>query len=1036
MKYCYLLLVWFWYESVLGATPAPSQVMSTTCPSRAGYISQSYTPRLSYNWAEVLFAGCLNMPSVARYRTVNSNWKQSTKIVASGAVYATFDKLEPATVYEWQVACVCAPGDTSAYTTPISFTTLPCPAGGSYSLPTVITPTSVTLGGLSNPERYVFQWREENEPGWNTLNSLPVGPISLTGLTDRTSYEWRVGEVCSATAIGYSKITSFTTGCVAPTEPVTSDIGYTSARLNWQNQPGAVTEIQLQPQGATSWSALATNFTGNSYELAISKGHYNWRVRTVCGLNRHSGFTEPQSFTTGPCPNIDLWLSDLGSVSGYSAIIQVYGAVQDQYSIRWREQGNSEWHFVDDNSGGIFRLTGLRNKVRYELQGQRQCSATDRSAFSEPIVFTATCLTPFLTELDSYGLLSIRGLFEASGLVEWREKGTGLWHQSPLLNELNGFANTVWYQFGGKPQTAYEIRSKAVCADGSSSDYSPVRSYTLGSKISSGFEPLAHSLRVMCIGWRSAQVSWLSNTVYYGNVTVQWRQKNTDCWNTQIVTDSIQSPHYGTFTVPNGKCILNGLQPKTEYEFRIGKLLSESSEPVFTQPETFTTTDGAVVMYRNINCPVIGPDRVQIYFGTSVCNSELDQYECRYRPVGSDIWQSVRFITGQERLLTNLRPNTTYEYQVRLSVPNGYTGPFSNTETVTTAYADVGALVKIRVNGDNCRDLTVGWNYCFTQGATYQISYRRLDDSDDRTVEATTSVHYYTLKNLPSNTPYLVQVRAVYADGTLAPFVSGTFTSGCSSIPYIQPRNLCQYNLTETTAQLQWSSYGGISDFELQWRKGYTTSWNSLTVTGNANDFYPLKYKLTGLQPETVYEWKVRDLRGEPSYFTPVQFFRTVCNAPVYARMMTTGTTSASLNWTMNDENQFVTLHWRIKGDSAWQQMQNIGRSGYQLTSLKRNTVYEWRVATQCAAPSTLAHGPIQTFKTLLYNQLIYTVQAGNWTDPSVWFCNRLPTDEDGVLILHRVNIPHYQTGKAVLIRYGSGGTLSFEEKARLQLSF
>jgi len=48
----------------------------------------------------------------------------------------------------------------------------------------------------------------------------------------------------------------------------------------------------------------------------------------------------------------------------------------------------------------------------------------------------------------------------------------------------------------------------------------------------------------------------------------------------------------------------------------------------------------------------------------------------------------------------------------------------------------------------------------------------------------------------------------------------------------------------------------------------------------------------------------------------------------------------------------------------------------------------------------------------------MYTVKAGNWNDPTVWSCNRLPTATDAVEIRHAVTVPASITAIALKVKY------------------
>lgn len=64
----------------------------------------------------------------------------------------------------------------------------------------------------------------------------------------------------------------------------------------------------------------------------------------------------------------------------------------------------------------------------------------------------------------------------------------------------------------------------------------------------------------------------------------------------------------------------------------------------------------------------------------------------------------------------------------------------------------------------------------------------------------------------------------------------------------------------------------------------------------------------------------------------------------------------------------------------------------------------------------------------------LFTTRAGNWNDPTVWSCNRVPTATDPVEIRHVVSVPDNTTVSARRITYSAGGKTSLGTNGRLQL--
>lgn len=66
----------------------------------------------------------------------------------------------------------------------------------------------------------------------------------------------------------------------------------------------------------------------------------------------------------------------------------------------------------------------------------------------------------------------------------------------------------------------------------------------------------------------------------------------------------------------------------------------------------------------------------------------------------------------------------------------------------------------------------------------------------------------------------------------------------------------------------------------------------------------------------------------------------------------------------------------------------------------------------------------------------MFSTRAGNWNDPTVWSCNRIPTATDPVEIRHTVTVPASTIVSARRVIYAQVGKVAFGNGGRLQLGF
>ncbi|MBO0949457.1 hypothetical protein J2I46_12750 [Fibrella sp. HMF5405] len=69
-------------------------------------------------------------------------------------------------------------------------------------------------------------------------------------------------------------------------------------------------------------------------------------------------------------------------------------------------------------------------------------------------------------------------------------------------------------------------------------------------------------------------------------------------------------------------------------------------------------------------------------------------------------------------------------------------------------------------------------------------------------------------------------------------------------------------------------------------------------------------------------------------------------------------------------------------------------------------------------------------------NALMFTLKSGNWTDPRVWSCNRVPVNSDTVQVNHIVSLPTSYVGRVIQVEYGADGRIVLSIGSRLLLGF
>ncbi|MEZ0609587.1 hypothetical protein ACAW74_13810 [Fibrella sp. WM1] len=79
---------------------------------------------------------------------------------------------------------------------------------------------------------------------------------------------------------------------------------------------------------------------------------------------------------------------------------------------------------------------------------------------------------------------------------------------------------------------------------------------------------------------------------------------------------------------------------------------------------------------------------------------------------------------------------------------------------------------------------------------------------------------------------------------------------------------------------------------------------------------------------------------------------------------------------------------------------------------------------------------PVGVATKTIYTAGQSTVKAGNWTDPTVWSCGRIPQITDLVLLQHTVSLPTSYTGQAKRLTMTGNGKLVYGLSAQVRTAF
>ncbi len=289
------------------ACSIPASFTTTGCINSASGLATFGT---TFNATNLNWQGFASNPFDLRWRPIgNATWTDVPGILGRPYVLTG---LNPATPYEWQLAAVCGPGQSTAYSASNLFTTL------FTTTPRINVVTSLSASGTTfNAQNlswigppttlYTVRWRRLSNPTWTVIAGVTGLAYSLTGLSASTPYEWQLATACSLTGLsaytGSSNFTTVVCGNLA-SSLTTLNASSTSTTLSCAG-PLLPYSAQIRVAGALSWGTAVTatspyNATGLNPGTA-----YEFQVATVCGPGQVSAYSPVSGFTTAStnaCP--------------------------------------------------------------------------------------------------------------------------------------------------------------------------------------------------------------------------------------------------------------------------------------------------------------------------------------------------------------------------------------------------------------------------------------------------------------------------------------------------------------------------------------------------------------------------------------------------------------------------------------------------------------------------------------------------------------------------------------------------------------
>lgn len=392
------------------------------------------------------------------------------------------------------------------------------------------------------------------------------------------------------------------------------------------------------------------------------------------------------------------------------------------------------------------------------------------------------------------------------------------------------------------------------------------------------------------------------------------------------------------------------LKPGTNYAYKVKVECEEDAWSDWSGTHYFATQqhyDGcSTPKSHHMSHSEVSYDAVTTY-----CAMDGAKYHWQMREKGSHSWKDHTGTHAQHRW-TGLKPDTDYEYQVKVSCHNGDWTGWSYRGWVKTHKHDYGCTTA-KGHHIDVKDVTYdkATVHCSIKGHGYHWQIREWGSYHWKDVN---TIHgHHTWKNLKYGTTYEFRVKIKCGYGTWTDWSKEwKFTTeqhyghGCMTAQ-AEHMDVTELHYDKAT------TYCAIDGYSYHWqlrRKG-SHDWE---YDGNTSGNY---YHWKGLKHGTTYEFRVKikcdyytwtDWSGVWRFTTP-HHQAYECKTPGSSHMSVKnlGYNKASTHCSIDNGYEY---HWQLreKGHHNWTHDSQSSHHYSDWTGLKSSTTYEYRVKIKC----------------------------------------------------------------------------------------
>uniref|UniRef100_A0A8C7FUQ8 DCC netrin 1 receptor n=1 Tax=Oncorhynchus kisutch TaxID=8019 RepID=A0A8C7FUQ8_ONCKI len=324
---------------------------------------------------------------------------------------------------------------------------------------------------------------------------------------------------------------------------------------------------------------------------------------------------------------------------------------------------------------------------------------------------------------------------------------------------------------------------------------------------------------------------------------------------------------------------MEGLKKFTEYSLRV-LALNRYGPGVTTEDMSITTlSDVPSAPPQNISLEVVLSRSIKVSWQPPPPNSQngfITGYKLRHRKTGRRGDQEAIEPNNFWYLFTGLEKGSQYSFQVSAMTANG-TGPASEWFTAETPENDLDeSQVPNQPSSLHVRPLPnsiiMSWTPPLNPNILvrgYIIGYG-VGSPYAETVRVDSKQRYYAIENLEPSSHYVISLKAFNNAGEGVPLYESAVTRSITdtSTPMIPPVGVQAVALTPDSVRVSWADNSMTKNqkttevryYSVKWKTSYSTSGKFKSADTTA-----LSHSVTGLKPNTMYEFAVMVTKGRKS---------------------------------------------------------------------------------------------------------------------------------------------------------------------------